>query len=250
MNQVFRSWPPSTLGGGAAVLLGALGASSGCTEAETGLFIQGNVLIEAPDCVARAEGGATLLLSGLLDVALRYDYVATLLVGSQLTPRGDKENLRTETMITTITGAEVQLFLDTGELDTEFTVPASGTIGPDGSEDPGFGIVAATLIPQDTGQNLAADIGDRGEIRTRVAQVKVFGETVGGLEVESADIRYVIRVCEGCLVGFPSGSLDGNGVCSLQTDMNIDDAPCHFGQDELVDCRLCAGFNAYCASPL
>jgi hypothetical protein len=188
---------------------------------------------------------------GFLDVGLRLDYVATLLVGSQLTPRGDKENLRTETMVTTITGAEVQLFLDTGELDTEFTVPASGVISPDSSADPGFGIINATLIPQATGSALAASIGNRGEIRTRVAQVKVFGETIGGLEVESADLRYVIRVCEGCLVGFPSGAVDGNGVCGvLQSDTNIEDVPCNFGQDDVVDCRLCAAYNAFCQTPL
>ena len=250
MKQVFRNWPPATLGGGAVVLLGALGAGSGCTDEETGLFIRGNVLIEAPGCIARAEEGATLLGVGLLDVALKQDYVASLLVGSQLTPRGDKENLRTETMITTITGAEVQLFLDTGELDTEFTVPASGVISPDSSADPGFGIIFATLIPQATGAALAADLQNRGEIRTRVAQVKVFGETVGGLEVESADIRYVIRVCEGCLVGFPASALDPNGACTLQTDMNIDVIPCRFGQDEPVDCRLCSAFNSYCQTPL
>ncbi len=248
MKQVFRNWSPATRGGGALVLLGALGAGSGCTDDETGLFIQGNVVREPPGCIARAESGGILRGVGFLDVALRLDYTASLLVGSQLTPRGDKENLRTETMVTTITGAEVQLFLDTGELDTEFTVPASGVISPDSSSDPGFGIINATLIPQATGVELAASLQDRGEVRTRVAQVKVFGETIGGLEVESADLRYVIRVCEGCLVSFPTGAVDQNGACSFQGDMNTDDPPCNFGQDDLVDCRFCAASNPYCQS--
>src|SRR5215471_11085526 len=158
-------------------------AGVGCTDEESGLFIQGNMALTPPNCEARAEGTSPLLISGVLDVGLKLDYEATLLVGSQFTPRTDKVNLRTETMIAVITGAEVHLFRDTGEEETAFTVPASGVIRPEASNDPGFGVISATLIPQATGQDLAADM-QRGEVRTRVAQVKVFGQTVGGLDVE------------------------------------------------------------------
>jgi hypothetical protein len=232
--------------GGIAGLL-VLAGGVGCTEQETGLYIQGNVARVAPACTARADGNAAVHGTGTLDVALKLDYEASLLVGSQLTPRGDKANLRTETMITTITGAEVQLLTDTGELETEFTVPASGVISPDASGDPGFGIIQATLVPASTGVELAASITSRGEIRTRVAQVKVFGETIGGLDVESADLVYVIRICKGCLVDFPPAVVSETGVCEMGTDQNPD-VPCALGQDDLVDCRLCRAYNAYCAS--
>jgi hypothetical protein len=236
-------------GGGVAVLLGAIVSGWGCTENQTALFIQGNVAVEAPDCLARAESGAPLLGGGMLDVALRFDYQANLLVGSQLTPRGDKVNLRTETAITSITGAEVQLYEDTGALSVEFTVPASGVILPESSADPGFGIISVTLIPATTGQLLADSLLNRGTILTRVAQVKVFGETIGGVEVESAELMYVIRVCEGCLINFPAEALDVNGVCGVvQSDMSPD-LPCAVGQDDVVDCRSCAG-NPFCQSQL
>src|SRR5688572_700596 len=126
MKQV--SW---RAGGCAAALLGVMMSSGGCADEETGFFIMGNVALVAPECVATADSSSTLLLSGTLDVALSPEYEATLLVGSQLTPRGDKANLRSESMIATITGAEVRLYRDTGELDTEFTVPASGVILPE-----------------------------------------------------------------------------------------------------------------------
>jgi hypothetical protein len=200
--------------------------------------------------VATAESNTTLLLSGYLDVGLSPEYVATLLVGNQLTPRGDKENLRTETMVTTITGAEVHLFDDVGTPVTEFTVPASGTISPDASEDPGFGIVSVTLIPPAVGAELAAGLDSRGIVRTRIAQVRVFGETLGGLEVESADMMYTIRVCEGCLVSFPSESLDMAGGCNQQLDQNAGDLPCRFGQDDAIDCRLCRGVNEFCRTAI
>jgi hypothetical protein len=222
-------------------------AGVGCTDEESGLFIQGNMELTPPACVARAEGTSTLLISGVLDVGLKLDYEATLLVGSQLTPRTDKENLRTETMIAIITGAEVHLFTDTGSEETAFTVPASGVIRPDPSDDPGFGVISATLIPQATGQNLSDDM-QRGEVRTRVAEVKVFGQTAGGLDVESSALRYVIRVCKGCLVDFPPAAVGATGQCNRQQDQNPQ-LPCLFGQDAVVDCRSCAATNAICQTP-
>src|SRR4029079_5481979 len=117
-----------------------------------------------------AEAASTLLVGGMLDVALKYDYDATLLVGSQLTPRADKKNLRTETMIAVVDGAEVHLFTDTGDVDTAFTVPPSGVIRPEPSNEAGYGIISATLIPQKTGSDLAATM-QRGQVLTRVAEV-------------------------------------------------------------------------------
>lgn len=244
-------FPGGGQGGGWALAL-ALGVSAiGCTEEQSGLFVIGNVVINAPECIARPEGSATLIDSGVLDVALKPDYEATLLVGSQLAPRGDKNNLRTETMITTITGAEVHLYTDTGAADPnspEFTVPANGVIMPDASADPGFGIAFATLIPAATGIAIASELSNPAEVRTRVASVIVFGKTIGGLEVETAPFSYVIRVCEGCLVDFPAVALNGEGQCFAST-MDAPGAPCRVGQDSSVDCRICSGSNPYCAVP-
>jgi hypothetical protein len=235
--------------GGIVVLLAAMVTSGGCTTEETGFFILGNVAVDSPQCVARAEGSATLISSGLLDVAIKPDYEASLLVGSQLAPRGDKANLRTETMITTITGAEVQLYTDTGDLDTEFTVPAAGVILPDSAADPGFGIITATLIPAATGVELANELSNRAEIRTRVARVTVFGKTIGGLEVETAPLSYVIRVCKGCIVDFPAAAYDPALGCTGGSTDDTQQAPCRLGQDDPIDCRLCAGQNDFCTFP-
>jgi hypothetical protein len=239
-------------GWAAAVLLAA--ASVGCTDEQTGFFILGNVSLEAPACVARADATSTLISAGVLDVALKPDYEASLLVGSQLAPRGDKANLRTETMIATITGAEVHLYRDTGELDgAAFTVPAAGVILPDSSEDPGFGVVTATLIPAATGVALADELVNRAELRTRVAEVIVFGRTIGGLDIETAPLSYVIRVCEGCLIDFPSEAVthdpqSNQASCSIALD-NAPLSPCRVGQDDPVDCRICQGDNDFCLVP-
>jgi hypothetical protein len=236
-------------GGWGAFLVGV--AVIGCTDEQTGFFIMGNVNLVAPECSARAEGTAALIDSGVLDVALRREYQASLLVGSQLAPRGDKGNLRTETMITTVTGAEVHLYKDTGEQDqnSPFTVPASGVIRPEGSADPGFGIVTATLIPAQTGNDLAEELTNPAEIRTRVASVSVFGKTLGGLEVETAPHSFVIRVCEGCLINFPADAVSTTDQSCFGSAEDADEPPCRLGQDEGVDCRICSGSNPYCVFP-
>jgi len=238
-------------GGWGALFLGV--AAFGCTDEQTSYFIEANVKVEAPECIARAEGSAIRLLSGLLDVGLVSSYEAILLVGSQLAPRGDKTNLRTETMVTTITGAEVHLYTDAGEPDPttpEFTVPTSGVILPSGSADPGYGVVPATLIPGATGIALADELTDFRERRTRVAVVSVFGKTIGGLEVESAEFTYVISVCEGCIVDFPAEALSTTDGSCLGSTMDAPDPPCEIGQDDAVDCRLCVGTgNPLCAFP-
>lgn len=224
-----------------------LGGLAACSDEQTGFVVLGNVATNAPACIAQADGNTQTYLSGLLDVGLRLDYKAILLVGNQLTPRGDKTNLRTETQITTITGAEVALFLEDGSLDREFTVPASGVIAPDQAEQPGFGVVGVTLIPAEAGLELADQLSDRGQRRTRVVEVRVFGTTIGGNDVESSPFSYVIEVCEGCLVNFELEALDSTGVCRLALDQDLT-APCFFGQDESVDCRLCSQSNALCNS--
>lgn len=245
MAQVLRR-----SGAGAALLLGAAAAaaSAGCTDEETSLFVLGNVVLEEPECIATPSATSTMLISGFLDVALRPEYEASLLVGSQLAPRGDKTNLRTETMVAAITGAEVRLQDDDGD-GIEFTVPATGTILPDTSAEPGLGIVNVTLIPAAVGAEIAAELSNAGDVRTRIAEVRVFGQTIGGIEVETSPFTYIIRICEGCLVDFPAGSLDPDFGCIPASADGASTAPCRAGQDAAVSCTLCTGQNPFCTWP-
>jgi hypothetical protein len=230
MKRVFRRG-----GFGPAVIFGILAASAACADERTNLFVLGNVVTTPPACVARPESGAALRPSGRLDVALSSEYGVSLIVGTQLAPRGDKPNLRTESMITTITGAEVHLTGDNYAV--SFTVPANGVIRPEGSDDPGFGIVTTELIPAAEGQKLAMEIAqndNRGI--TRIADFTVFGTTLGGREIESAPSTYVIEVCSGCTIEYPPEAIDASGGCTLQLD-GADEPPCSRGQDDNIDCR-------------
>jgi hypothetical protein len=217
---------------GLATVVG-LGAG-GCSEAETGLYISSALASTPPQCVLRADPSSLQLPGGTLDVSIGINpsYFASLLVGNQLTTRGDKENLRSETMIVTITGAEVRLLDDVGAITDEFTVPATGVIEPDSGDDPGFGIVRVPLIPV----SLALDLRDQmlgGALPrgvTRVARVKVFGSTIGGVDIESSEFTFVIVVCYDCLIDTPPG-VDCNDP------EGAPEAPCNKGQDARVDCR-------------
>jgi hypothetical protein len=246
MKQVLRR-----TGAGVAVLFGISLTSLGCTDEETGFYIVGNIVIDPPDCVASADASGVMLARGSLDVALTPEYVASWVVASQLTPRGDKTNLRTETMVANLSGVEVRL---SGGAETlEYTVPASGTIVPDGSEAPGVGVAIATLIPAAVGVELANELTDRGQRITRVAEVRVFGKTIGGLDFETSPFNYEVRVCEGCRISYPPDTLVANSMTGEITCSGaLTDAPepgCLPGQDEPVDCRFCSGFNPYCRSP-
>jgi hypothetical protein len=216
-------WKQCVLGG--LALVAALG-SQGCTDDETGLYIRANLARIAPQCTVTADPGATQLANGLLDIAERSNYEATLLVGNQLTPRGDKQNLRTESMVITITGAVVHLTDAVGATVADFSVPANGVVVPDGGDEPGFGLVDVTLIPGSEVENLFMnELSTRDPDRavTRVARVSVFGSTVGGLDIESSEFTYVISVCNGCQ------------DCTLNgTRPTFTDGACRRGQDGAV----------------
>ncbi|MGC4069663.1 MAG: hypothetical protein QM784_34395 [Polyangiaceae bacterium] len=73
---------------GVALLLG--GATAGCADNESMLFIRGVMARESGNCELVADDTATLLTVGTLDVGFRGAYSAALLVGNQLASRGQK----------------------------------------------------------------------------------------------------------------------------------------------------------------
>ncbi len=227
----------------AAVGLGALTlGSSGCADNDSMLFVRQVIAVVAPECIAKPDVGGLFRSQGVLDVAFSLRYDAALLVGNQLTKRGDRDQVRTETSRVALRGSEVRL-LDTSErLVAEFTVPGSGFVDPASGDAPGLGVMGTTLIPQSVGQKFAAT-GGGGQV-TLIANVRVFGETLGGDDVESAELTYPIVVCNGCLVAFPVEADDPVRTgyqCTLPDEPLTGDtgSQCIFGQDEAYDCRLC-----------
>lgn len=230
------------MGKGLLVLVSLAAAKLlGCNEDGTSLVARHVGVPDERTCIFEPDPSGTFRNRGLLDVALSPVYLAHVLLANQLTPRGDKENLRTETSNIILEGAVVELEDTAGALLIEFTVPTSGFIEASAGETSGFGGALVTLIPEEHGSQLSRELGT-GDAVTRIAKLRVFGHTVGGHSVESTELAFPILVCSGCTVDYsPATQVVGTGAweCVATEGGDLGEAPCLAGQDEITDCRHC-----------
>ncbi len=242
------SWSRKMTAACAVVVASSLAA--GCADNESMMFIIGVADITGSDCVLSPSTEGPFIGIGTLDVAVRDTYIAAIVVGNQLTERGSRNQLRTETSRVRLEGAEVILEDTNGGEIAEFTSLGSGFVHPASGTDPSYGGFFTNLVPPGAG------LGE-GQY---VAVIKVFGTTLGGQEIESAELRFPIDVCNGCLVSYPSGALDRNVaggdpyLCATTPADAVDPATagatsCHPGQDEPASCVSCAGFSDVCRDP-
>lgn len=216
-------------------------AASGCADNKSALFIRGVEVVTSPSCEAKAEPTAATWGGGLMDVALTNHYWAALIVGNQLTERGSRSQVRTETSRVTIRGAVINIVDPaTGKSRLKFTTDATGFVDPASGTTPGYGVVWAKIIPGSLGL---------GPNQNVTVKVHVFGDTLGGREIESTDLTYPVSTCNGCLVSFPSDAYDpANPSAGCTGDPGSATEPCFIGQDQPVDCRLCTQ-NPACTPP-
>jgi hypothetical protein len=218
-----------------------------CADNNASLFIQQVIAPTPPDCTYKPDPGGVFYGSGAMDVGLRNNYRAGLLVGNQYTPRGDKDNLRAETTRVRLQGAEIRLTNTAGDrLMDDFSIFGSGTVHASGGENPGYGVFVGEIIPEALGDQLRAEIEGTTNTRTVIVNIRVFGETTGGQEIESAEFTFPVSVCYGCLVSYPLDAIGADGLSNLRCNQNPDkaaDPPCRLGQDAMTDCRLCSGLS-------
>lgn len=212
--------------------------TGGCADNESSLFVAGVVTPKAPECLASGDASGARLAEGILDISLRQTYEASLLVGSQLVGRASPNQVRTETSRVSLRGAEVRIFDEDGAQLKEFTVDGTGFVDPASGSTPGYGLLNATLIPAELATTP----------RKVVVHVKVFGRTLGGMDITSNELFFPIRLCRKCLIQYPaeansSGDLS-NFICGSTTTQASSEMPCRLGQDATVDCRQCAGYDA------
>lgn len=240
---------------GGLLMLGATLASSGCVENDSTLFILGVFDLAATQCLADPNADAVVLATGVLDRAFARSYSAALLVGSHLTQRGSRENLRTETSRLSLEGAHVTVF-GTGGGSVSFDTLAAGLVHPASGTDPGLATVFAQLIrPEDLGDPNAGDFGIVGEEGQVVVRVSVFGTTLGGQEIESGDYDFPILICNGCLIDYPTEASNPDTDpalgyrCDPAAQIDSNTSFCYFGQDERVPCTTCAATSEICRNP-
>jgi hypothetical protein len=249
-----------TLVAGGFIATVATLSAAGCSTDNSTLFITGVLYTKAPACVVTADPGGVYLGSGVLDVAFATNYKAWVLVGNQYTPRGSKDNLRTETTGVNLRGAEISLTTSEGNPIAcgktpgcdKFSVFGSGFAHSAKGTDPGWGLFAADLIPDSVGEGLKASIGqNRSKTMSIVANIKVFGDTLGNQEITSGQLSFPINVCYGCLIQYPLASVvpdpanKGKFICQV----GASSAPtlgCNPGQDDAIDCTSCTATKTAC----
>jgi hypothetical protein len=237
----------------AGAALFALAMTPACAENDVSLFIR-NAMAPPQSrangrCLYTADPGQPMIAGGVVDFAIRDNYVVSLLVGSQLTPRGDQTQVRSESNRTHLNGAVVKLTDANGGLIREYTSLTSGFVDVSQGATATYGIADVTAL--DAPALAAASSGiEPGDSRLVVANIKVFGKTLGGVDVETGEFQFPIHVCNRCLLDFSTGddpAVEGRD-CNLNANAGgaaggatgtAQVIPCHPGQDELTPCQLC-----------
>ncbi len=240
------------LGVAALVAFGGL-AASGCAENDSIVYLVGVLATEFTDCVAKPDAGAVLHSEGALDLSLARSYSGALLVASQLTQRGSREQLRTETARLRLEGAEVTLSdafdRPLAVSPNPFSTPATGLVNPASGTTPGFAAMFADFIPASVSTQVSNAVGGDGQV---IAKIRVFGTTLGGQYVESGSYTYPIRICHGCLISYPSdanGAAAGTPYTCTGMAQTSDTPVCILGQDDVAPCTQCANGNEVCKDP-
>jgi hypothetical protein len=229
-NTVHRLVRPvvSALLLGVPALLLALAAPA-CVDNNVTLFIRQVQVREADSgCVAVADPAGLHVSVGVFDTDYSSEFWGALLVGNQLAARGQSDTLRPESNRVQLYEADVEIFDSGGGTMSSFSMPISGFVDVGSPTDPAYGIANVALIDAGSAGALA------GQQTTVIVRVKVYGETLGGIEVETGYWDFPIQVCAGCT------------PCTCPKSIDDDFATwCNPGLSDTIDCRrqACWGAN-------
>jgi hypothetical protein len=245
-----RSTPKSLL---PAILLtlGSLPLIPSCADNNSSLFVVGVIALDPSTCVAKPDNTAVMLPGGIMDVRFTQSYTAFLLVGNQLTQRGSREQLRTETSRISLRGAEVTLTTLDGKAIGNYSTVGTGFVHNASGDVPSYAAMAVNIIPSALATSDA--VLNAGTV---LAKIRVFGDTLGNVPITSSELDFPIRVCDGCLVTYPSTAADpaapaGTYKCSTAAStVTTDEArPCVVGQDQSFPCTACSAALDLCRDP-
>jgi hypothetical protein len=129
----------------------------------------------------------------------------------------------------------------------EFTSLGSGFVEVQQNNTAAYGPISVTAIDPPTSAAIKAGLVIGGPSKLVLANIKVFGKSLGGVDLESGEFQFPIRVCRGCLVSFATGDDPATqGVdCNLPLEAQATTTlPCQTGQDEGLPCQLCRSLPA------
>ncbi|MBX3229711.1 MAG: hypothetical protein KIT84_05205 [Labilithrix sp.] len=231
----------------------ALLVAPACADNDQSIFIRQalapSVNRQGGACVYTGDPQQPALFEGVVDVAVRDNYSAILLVGNQMIQRGDPLAARTEPNRAKITGAIVRVTDANGNSLGEFTSLSQGFVDAATGAVPSFGPIQIIAIDAPTMSRIANGLAP-GQTRLILANIRAFGESLGGVDLETDEYQLPIRVCNRCLISFLTGDdpLTPGIDCNRQTTTGGTggtgggaeaEPPCSAGQDEVVPCEFC-----------
>lgn len=234
-----------------ALVIGA--ALPACVENDQSIFIR-SVLAPSTNrqngaCVYTGDPQQPELFRGIVDVGIRDNYRAVVLVGSQMLSRGDPSSARVESNRVHLNGAIVRVQEPNGAQIAEFTALASGFADVGSNNNPAYGTMQIVAIDAPTAGILRGQLSGRDARKQLVVQLKVFGKTLGGVDLESNEHQFTLEACNGCLVTRTVDPAQPGVACPDSTTASAtDQLPCEPGQDEATPCNLCRG-QAVCDNP-
>jgi hypothetical protein len=224
------------------------------------LFIQG--VLNPPTaqggglCTYSPSATAPFLFSGTFDVGLGASYPIIMQLGNQLLPRGSgvaSDPTHAESSRISIQGADITITHPDGSAvqradgsDASFEALGSAFVDVGSSGIAGLGILGVTGIDQGTAKALCANLTDPAQRIDLVLNVKAFGKTLGGTDVESQTFTFPVSVCKGCLVNRSDNCMLATGTASASTG----GGPCSLGADITVPCSSCTGLAPDVCKPL
>lgn len=221
-----------------------------CATNDQTIFVQG---VLAPP-VTRTNGACLYtndpeqaqLFQARMDVGVTDSYVSVMLVGNQLIARGDPNNNRAESNRVHVNGAVVKVTEPDGRVIREFTSYGLGFANPQTNNAADYTTIGVVVFDAPTADIIRPQLPNRAVSKTLLIQIKVFGQTLGGTDVESGEFQLPMQVCNGCLVNFtgandPEAAVQPNCNVPLDPTSTTNVIPCSAGQDELTPCQACAG---------
>lgn len=230
-----------------ALFIGAVAPA--CVENDQSIFVRA-VLAPSTNrqngtCVYTDDPQQAQLFEGTFDVGVRDNYFAIVLVGNQMLGRGDPANGRAESNRVHLNGAVVRVTEPGGNEIAEFTSLATGFADIQQNNNPDYGTMGIVGIDAPTSATLRGLLPNRTATKQVVLQVKAFGKTLGGIDLESGEFQFPLKVCNGCLVSRVLDPALPNDACPATTGTGGGGGtalfPCFPGQDEATPCQLCRG---------
>lgn len=235
--------------------MAAAAAVPACATNDQTIFIRSalapSINRQASGCVYTNDPVQQSLFEAKADLGLTDSYTTVLLIGNQLIPRNDPLSNRAESNRVHINGAIVRVTEADGSAIREFTSLATGFADPASTGTPSYTTIGVTALDAPTRDLILPTLPNRVVSKTILINIKAFGTTLGGKDVESGEYQLPMQVCNGCLVDFSTGTDETakqqpNCAKPLAMPLTPSTSPCFVGQDELVPCQVCIGKRDAC----